>query len=217
MFCPLPLIKPIYPYTLTVNFGPEMVQVKHVSGINIFCRGDVSVGAVGAFAPTVFEESNNNVRICINTSTCKQTLGIKVEICTHALQLPTTSLFCSMNEGKMREERIFEIGNCSFEGQPKMHHLYQPNGLVSWCQLGGNSKGQCTISKILYPLLLCAFIEQNIYFLETCFAYPISEKKFKYNMTLIKANLFQKHCFQKSEYVPSFYQILMMFLSISLL
>ena len=38
--------------------------------------------------------------------------------------------------------------------------------------LGGNSKGQCTISKILFPLLLYTFTEQN-----TFFAYPISEQK----------------------------------------
>ena len=37
---------------------------------------------------------------------------------------------------------------------------------------------QCTISKIPFPLLLYTFIEQNIFFPETCFAYPISEPKF---------------------------------------
>ena len=33
-------------------------------------------------------------------------------------------------------------------------------------------------SKILFPLLLYTFIEQNIFFSETYFAYPISEQKF---------------------------------------
>ena len=34
------------------------------------------------------------------------------------------------------------------------------------------------ISKILFPLLLYTFIEQNIFFPESCFAYPIFEQKF---------------------------------------
>ena len=59
-----------------VNFGFEMVKVKHVSGKNIFC---------------------------------------------------------SMNEEKIREERIFEIVHCPFEGQAKLHHLCQPNGPVGHC------------------------------------------------------------------------------------
>ena len=83
-----------------------------------------------------------------------------------------------MNKEKIREERIFEIVHCPFEGRAKLHHLCQPNGLVGRCQIGGNAKGQCMISKILFPLLLYAFIEQNILFPETCFAYPISEQKF---------------------------------------
>merc|ERR1712004_860474 len=83
-----------------------------------------------------------------------------------------------MNKKKIREKRIFEIIHCPFEGLAKLHHLCQPNGPVGWCTLGGNSKGQCTISKILFPLLLYTFIEQNIFFPETCFAYPISEQKF---------------------------------------
>ena len=83
-----------------------------------------------------------------------------------------------MKKGKIRKEIIFEIINCPFEGQAKLHHFCQPNGLIGWCWLGGNSKGQCMISKILFPLLLYTFTEQNIFFPETCFAYPISEQKF---------------------------------------
>lgn len=83
-----------------------------------------------------------------------------------------------MNKEKIREERIFEIVHCPFEGPAKLHHLCQPNGPVGRCWLGGNSKGQCTISKILFPLLLYTFTEQNIFFPKTCFAYPISEQKF---------------------------------------
>ena len=37
-----------------------------------------------------------------------------------------------MNKEKIREERIFEIVHCPFEGRAKLHHLCQPNGLVSW-------------------------------------------------------------------------------------
>ena len=88
------------------------------------------------------------------------------------------NIFCSMNREKIREERIFEIVHCPFEGRAKLHHLCQQNGPVSWCQLGGNSKGQCTISKILFSLLLYTSIEQNIIFPETCVAYPISKPDF---------------------------------------
>ena len=88
------------------------------------------------------------------------------------------NIFCSMNKEKIMEERIFEILLCPFKGRAKLHHLYQQNGPVGPCQLGGNSKGQCATSKILFPLLLHTFIEQNIFFPETCFAYSISEPKF---------------------------------------
>ena len=83
-----------------------------------------------------------------------------------------------MNKDKIRGERIFKIIHCPFEGWAKLHHSCQPNGPVGRCYLGGNSKGQCTISKILFPLFLYTFIEQNIFFPETCFAHPISEQKF---------------------------------------
>ena len=88
------------------------------------------------------------------------------------------NIFCSMNEEKIREERIFEIAYCPFQGRAKVQHLCQLNGPVSQCQLGGNLKGQCTISKILFPLILSSFIEQNIFFTETCFACTSSEQKF---------------------------------------
>ena len=39
-------------------------------------RGFVSVGAVGAFAPTVLRNLMIIYRICTHRSTCKQTLGI---------------------------------------------------------------------------------------------------------------------------------------------
>ena len=83
-----------------------------------------------------------------------------------------------MNKEKIRENRIFEILTCPFEGQAKLHHLCQLNGLVGRCTLGGNSRGQCAISKILFPLLFYTFTEQNIFFPYTCFAYPILEQKF---------------------------------------
>ena len=88
------------------------------------------------------------------------------------------NIFCSMDKEKIREKIIFEIVHCPFEGPAQLHHLCQPNGPTGRCQLGGNWKGQCTISKIIFPLHLYTFIEQNIFFPETCFAYPISEQKF---------------------------------------
>ena len=75
-----------------------------------------------------------------------------------------------MNREKIREERIFEIVHCPFEGRAKLHHLCQPNGLVGRCWLGGNSKGQCTISKVLFSLILPIFIEQKAFFSERCVA-----------------------------------------------
>ena len=33
------------------------------------------------------------------------------------------NMFCSMNKEKIREERIFEIVHCPFEGRAKLHHL----------------------------------------------------------------------------------------------
>ena len=79
---------------------------------------------------------------------------------------------------KIRQKIIFEIIHCPLEGRAKLHHLCQPNGPVGLCQLGGNLKAQCKISKILFPLLLYKFIDQNIFFPGTFFAYPISEQKF---------------------------------------
>ena len=43
------------------------------------------------------------------------------------------NIFCSINKEKIREERIFEIVHCPFEGLAKVHHLCQPNGPVGWC------------------------------------------------------------------------------------
>ena len=43
------------------------------------------------------------------------------------------NIFCSMNKEKIKEERIFEIVHCPFEGRAKLHDLCQPNGPVSRC------------------------------------------------------------------------------------
>ena len=40
------------------------------------------------------------------------------------------NIFFSMNMEKIREEGIFEIVHCPFEGRAKLHHLCQPNGLI---------------------------------------------------------------------------------------
>ena len=43
------------------------------------------------------------------------------------------NIFCSTIKEKIREERIFEIVHCPFEGRAKLDHLCQPNGPVGWC------------------------------------------------------------------------------------
>ena len=115
---------------------------------------------------------NNKLKI-----SCTHTVNFGSEM-VQAKHVSGKNIFCSMNKEKIRKERIFEIIHCPFEGQAKLHQLCKPNGPVGQGQLGGNSKGQCTISKIIFPLLLYTFTEQNIFFPETCFAYPISEQKF---------------------------------------
>ena len=110
-----------------------------------------------------------------------------------------------MNKEKIREERIFEIIYCPFEGRPKLHHLCQPNGLVGRYYLGSNSKGQCTISKILFSLLLYTFTEQNIFFSETCFAYPISEQEFTVCVICnLKLKVLMAHFIWKNKFLPKF-------------
>ena len=47
-----------------------------------------------------------------------------------AKQVSGTNIFCSLNKDEIREERNFEIVHCPFEGQAKLHHLCQSNGLV---------------------------------------------------------------------------------------
>ena len=86
------------------------------------------------------------------------------------------NIFCSIIKQIMREERIIEIVHCPFEGRAKLHHLCQPNGQVGWCQLASNSKGQCTFSKILFPLHLYTFIEQNIFFQKHVLPAPFLSK-----------------------------------------
>ena len=88
------------------------------------------------------------------------------------------NVFCSMNVYKCRGKRIFEIVHWPFELPANQHRPTGPFGWHKWCSLARPSKGQCTISKILSSLIFSLFIEQNIFFPETCFAYPISEQKF---------------------------------------
>ena len=88
------------------------------------------------------------------------------------------NIFCSMNVYKSRGKRIFEIVHWPFELPPNQHQPTGPFGWHKWCSLARPSKGQCTISKILSFLIFSLFIEQNIFFPETCFAYTISEPKF---------------------------------------
>ena len=51
----------------------------------------------------------------------------------HAKNVSGKNTFCSMHKNKISEERIFEIRHYPFEGLAKLHHLCQPNGLVSRC------------------------------------------------------------------------------------
>ena len=88
------------------------------------------------------------------------------------------NIFCSMKVYKSRGKRIFEIVHWPFELPPNQHRPTGPFGWHKWCSLAWPSKGQCTISKILSSLIFSLFIEQNIFFPETCFAYTISEPKF---------------------------------------
>ena len=77
-----------------------------------------------------------------------------------------------MNKEKIKKKRIFEILHCPFEGWAKLHHLCQPNGPVGRCLLGGNSKDQCTISKILFPLLFVYISRTKYIFSRDMFCLP---------------------------------------------
>ena len=59
-----------------------------------------------------------------------------------------------------------------------MHPLIKPDGPAGQCYLDGSLKGQCAISKTLFPLVLSTFIEQNIFFAEIYNAFTISEPDF---------------------------------------
>ena len=88
------------------------------------------------------------------------------------------NIFCSVNVYKSRGKRIFEIVHWPIELPPKQHRPTGPFGWHKRCSLARPSKGQCTVSKILSSLIFSLFIEQNIFFPETCFAYTITEPKF---------------------------------------
>ena len=61
-----------------------------------------------------------------------QTVNFSLEM-EYAKYVSGKNIFYSINKDKIREERIFEIVHCRFEGRAKLHHLYQPNGPVGWC------------------------------------------------------------------------------------
>ena len=83
-----------------------------------------------------------------------------------------------MNVYKSKEKRIFEIVHWPLVLPTNQQRPTGPFSWHKWCSLARPSKGQCTISKILSSLIFSLFIEQNIFFPETCFAYTISEPKF---------------------------------------
>ena len=103
-------------------------------------------------------------------------------------------IFCSMNVYKSRGKRIFEIVHWPFELPPNQHRPTGPFGWHKWCSLARPSKGQCTISKILSSLIFSLFIEQNIFFPETCFAYCISEPKFTVCSRFVHFHFFRGPC-----------------------
>ena len=57
--------------------------------------------------------------------------------------------------------------HCPFEGRADIHQQIQPDGLAGQYYLGSRLKGQCKISKFLFPLVLSIFIEKNIFFPDT--------------------------------------------------
>ena len=72
---------------------------------------------------------------------------------------------CIQKQGK----RIFEIVHCPFELPPNQQQPTGPLGWQKWCCLAWLSKGQCKISKTLFPLILFTFIEQNVFFSRNMF------------------------------------------------
>ena len=93
-------------------------------------------------------------------------------------QVSRKNIFCSVNVYKSRGKIVFEIVHKPYELPPNQHWPTSPFGWHKWCSLAPPSKGQCTISKILFSLIFSLFIKQNIFFTETCFACTISEQKF---------------------------------------
>ena len=81
-----------------------------------------------------------------------------------AKQLSGKNIFQSTLITKSRGGKIFEFLHFPFQGRADMHHKIQPKGPGGRCQLGGNSKVQCMISKILFFLILSTFIDQKIFF-----------------------------------------------------
>ena len=89
------------------------------------------------------------------------------------------NIFFPMNVYKSRGKKNFKIVHWPFDLPPKQHRPTGPFGWHKWSCLAWSSKRQCTISKILSSLIFSLFIKQNIFFPETCFAFTISEPKFK--------------------------------------
>ena len=88
------------------------------------------------------------------------------------------NIYWSTCIGKSKERKIFDFLHCPFEPPAKQHRPVSQLGWILWCMLARPSKGQCRNSKIFPPLLLTVKVDQNIFFLETCFASTISEPEF---------------------------------------
>ena len=71
-----------------------------------------------------------NVYYNINNTNHTMNFGSKM---LQAKHVSGKNIFCSMIKEKIREERIFEIIHCPFEGRAKVHHFCQLNGPVGRC------------------------------------------------------------------------------------
>ena len=67
------------------------------------------------------------------------------------------------------------LSSCHLTSTGRLAHSF---GLHKYGSLARPSKGQCTISKILFSLIFSLFIEKNIFLSNTCFVYSFSEPKF---------------------------------------
>ena len=91
--------------------------------------------------------------------------------------------------GKSKERKIFDFLHCPFEPPAKQHRPVCQLGWILWSMLARPSKGQCRNSKFFPPQLLAVKEDQNIFFLETCFASTISKPEFTVCLVLVRFSI----------------------------